>query len=208
MIITLQRILGVSNPILKQFTLPLDNPNKLFLIEDMHIKVSLQDLSHHIEIYIDHNFDRENEFTSTENGQYIRRVLTWQTSTFRPVRYIHQTRGELEVEYFDREYIAEAFSGCTSFPYFLFINDFGIHRNMYRALKAFYLIPACLTYEKRRKLANVFTLTLEPHGASIHDIAKAFSRPIQDLDRGMRLDINGETSQVCAFTMAFLGDMP
>ena len=35
------------------------------------------------------------------------------------------------------------------FPLVLFIDDFGIHRNNYRALKAFYWIPANLPYEER-----------------------------------------------------------
>ena len=93
-------------------------------------------------------------------------------------------------------------------PYLLFIDDFGVHRNMYRALKAFYLIPACLTYEERRKLANVFTLTLGPHGAGLSDVVEAFAKPIQKLDRGTQLEVNGNLEAVCAFVITFLGDMP
>lgn len=47
-----------------------------------------------------------------------------------------------------------------SFPYMLFIDDFGEHRNMYHALKVFYLIPACLSYGEQRKSANVFAVRL------------------------------------------------
>ena len=53
------------------------------------------------------------------------------------------------------------------FPNLAFIHDFGVHRNMYRALKAIYLIPAYLSDEERRKIANVFTLTLDPHAANM-----------------------------------------
>ena len=73
----------------------------------------------------------------------------------------------------------------VSFPYLLFVDDFGIHRNMYRALKAFYLIPACLSYDERRKLANVFTITLGPHGANLDDVIESIRQPIQELDAGM-----------------------
>ena len=79
---------------------------------------------------------------------------------------------------------------------------------MYRALKAFYLIPACLDYGERRKLANVFTLILGPYGAKIDDVVEALAKPIQNLDRGMELNIDGNMEKVCAFGITFLGDMP
>lgn len=204
-IVTLQKIVGFSDPILSDFALgSAEDPNEFFLVEDRQIELPLQHLSHHIEIHIDRDFVGED--VVNEDVQYIRRVLTWQTHNVRPVRYMHQTRGELEVEYFGREHLAEGFG--TSLPYLLFIDDFGIHRNMYRALKAFYLIPACLSYEERRKVENVFTLTLGPHGATIDAVVGAFSRSIRQMDCGLEMTINGETERVCAFNMAFLGDMP
>ena len=77
----------------------------------------------------------------------------------------------------------------VSLPYLLFVDDFGVHRNMYRGLQTFYLIPACLEYSERRKLANVFTATLGPHGASLDDVVEAFRRPVQDSDQGTALDV-------------------
>ena len=206
-VVTLQIVVDVSNPILEGFPLAFEDPNELFLLEDVLTELSLKYLSHHIDIYVDRDFTGAEEVTFTDN-QYIRRVLTHRIFSIRPVRYMHQTRGELEVEHFGRDHVAEAFGNHISFPYLLFIDDFGIHRNMYRALKAFYLIPACLSYEERRKIANVFTLTLGPHGANLTDVIEAFGRPIRQMDRGMEMTINGETERVCAFNIAFLGDMP
>ena len=82
-----------------------------------------------------------------------------------------------------------------------------MHRNMYRALKTFYLISACLTYKKRRKLANVFTLSLKSHKAKLDDIVKVFVKPIQKLDRGTQLEVNDNLKTVCVFAITFLGDM-
>ena len=78
---------------------------------------------------------------------------------------------------------------------------------MYRALKGFYLISACLSYEERRKIVNVFTLTLGPHGANIKTVIEVFDKAIRQLNKDMKMIINEESKQVCAFSMIFLGDM-
>ena len=92
--------------------------------------------------------------------------------------------------------------------YLLFIDDFDMYRNIYRALKAFYLISTYLTYKKRRKLANVFTLSLRSHRAGLGDVVKAFVKLIQKLDRETQLKVNGNLETVCAFAITFLDDMP
>ena len=91
--------------------------------------------------------------------------------------------------------------------YLLFIDDFEIHRNMYRALKAFYLIPACLNYQERRKLANVFTLLLGSHETKIENVMKAFSKLIRKLDNEVNFDINENTETIWSFAISFLKDI-
>jgi hypothetical protein len=59
------------------------------------------------------------------------------------IRRMEPTRGELEIEHFGRD-TSEEFTDTedhsTRFlPFVLFIDDFGIHRNMYCASKAFIL---------------------------------------------------------------------
>ena len=78
---------------------------------------------------------------------------------------------------------------------------------MYRALKAFYLISICLTYKKRRKLANMFILSLRSHRTELNDVIKAFVKPIQKLNRGTQLKVNDNLKIVCAFAITFLDDM-
>lgn len=185
--------------------------NELYIVEDIIIEVSPSEIDAVVDIFLDREFndnDGEDRVYSHDTF-FIRRILNVESENFRPVRKLLQTRAELEVEYFGRDYVETHFSRShTSFPYLLFIDDFGVHRNMYRALKAFYIIPACLSYDERRKIANVFTLTLGPHGAQMNQVVEAFARPIQELDHGVEIDINGVSEFVCAFVMTFVGDMP
>jgi hypothetical protein len=108
------------------------------------------------------------------------------------------------VEYYGRDSI-EAFASSPdavqslSLPFILFIVDFGMHRNMYRALKGFYFTPACLDYQERRKTFNEFTLTLGPHGAVYWDI-------IDKLEEG--IGALGKDTLVKAFPISLTGDMP
>ena len=87
---------------------------------------------------------------------------------------MHQIRDELRMKYFDRKHIAKAFNNQISFLYLLFINDFEIHRNIYRILKTFYFISIYLSYEKRRKIINIFTLILNSHDVNLKTIMKIF----------------------------------
>lgn len=150
-------------------------------------------------------------------GVFVARVLNILMLTVRPLRKLAPMRGELEVSYFGREYlealvtpqalVSQSSSLFLSLLYLLFIDNFGVHRNIYRALKAFYLIPAYLDYEERRKLANVFTLILGPYGAKIENVIGAIKESIKDLDAGMEMEINGDTVKVSAHAITFLGDM-
>ena len=123
-------------------------------------------------------------------------------------------RGELEMAYFGREQLAgfavpaDNSYDVKSLPIILFIDDFGIHRNMYRALKAFYCIPAALPYDERRKIANVFTLTLGPHGAEVQDVIACFRKALGELSSGVFLTLNGQRTLVRVYILAMIGDLP
>src|SRR5436305_4256221 len=114
------------------------------------------------------------EIADQENRFFIERFFTADYTRKLPVRLLQPTRGELEVAHFGREQLQDF---CTSpelkvrpLPIAFFIDNFGLHRNMRRAIKAFYWIPANLPSAERNKIANVSTLTLGPHGANIDDI--------------------------------------
>ena len=92
---------------------------------------------------------------------------------------MHQIRDELKMQYFEHKHIAKTFNNYTSFSYLLFINDFEIYRNMYRAFKAFYFISIYLFYEKRRKIINVFILILNSYDVNLKTIIKVFNKIIK-----------------------------
>ena len=78
---------------------------------------------------------------------------------------------------------------------------------MYRFLKAFYLIFANLSYEKRRKIVNVFTLTLEFHDVALEDVVKIFFKNIKQLNRDFALSVNDIEIEICSFVMKLIDDM-
>jgi hypothetical protein len=141
----------------------------------------------------------------------IYEVFNWKRQCLRSSLQLHTLRAELEIETFGREHLS-GFSArhqlTRSIPMLLFIDGFGVHRNMYCSLKAFYMIPAGLSYSERRKVGNIFTLTLGPHGASMEDVISSFESRFHVLSRGIPMMINGRMTKVNVFIMAITGDMP
>ena len=113
------------------------------------------------------------------------------------------------MEYFGRERIQEIFDKShLLFSYLLFIDDFDVHQNNYRFLKAFYLTSATLFYQKRRKVVNVFTLTLESHEIKVDDVIAFIVKSIRRMNSGVDMIINKEIVFVCAFELTLIDDMP
>ena len=153
-------------------------------------------LNNHLIILIDtlsfiFEFDEVNKLGYFDNAKYIRRIVNLQSFTVRSLRELQQTRVELKLAHFDRKRLQTfATYSHISISYLLFIDDFDVYRNMYRALKAFYLILAYLDYQERRKLTNVFTLLLSSYETKIEKIIKVFYKSIQRLNSEVNLDIN------------------
>lgn len=78
---------------------------------------------------------------------------------------------------------------------------------MYQALKGFYLTPACLGYQERRKTFNE-SLTLGPHGAAYNDIIDNLEGGMAALGHGIVLNVAGKDTLVRAFPISLTGDMP
>lgn len=147
---------------------------------------------------------------------FIMRQFEFATQVTTFLRHTHPVRAELEVAAVGRNVIEDmSVDGdelgpqkVRSVPFSLFIDDFGIFRNTYRALKAFYVTPAGLPYPERRKLANTFTLTLRPHGASDEDVVKLLEPTFEALREGVPVNIHGEDVLLIAFPIVLTGDMP
>ena len=60
--------------------------------------------------------------------------------------------------------------------YFLFIDDFEIHKNTYYVFKVFYFISICLNYAERKKFANVFNLFIKSYNINIKNVIKVFRK--------------------------------
>ena len=91
--------------------------------------------------------------------------------------------------------------------FFFFVNDFDVHRNMYKTLKAFYFILINLFYEKRRKLINVFILILKFYNAKIKNVIIVFIKVIKQLNRGVNFIINNNVDFVCFFLIEIIENM-
>ena len=182
--------------------------HELFILKDIHMKVLSINIEYRIRVHQDREYDFDDEQEYSDDRFYIRRILNVHSLTQRSLRKLHQIRDELEINCYDRNYLKMF---CTRshvfFSYILFIDDFDVHRNMYRALKAFYMISVCLSYEKRRIIANVFILTLESHEVKMNDVIEGFFKFIQKLNRGVNLKINEHFEFVCVFAMILINDM-
>jgi hypothetical protein len=138
----------------------------------------------------------------------ISRVFSIDINTIRDVSLLNPVRGELEVEAYGRSaLISHLKNRVISFPLLMFIDDFGLYHNMYRALTGIYIMPTDLLIRERKRPTNAHTLTLGPHGASFKDIITTLYTSVKALNDGCLLRINGVDQLVWAPILAFLGDM-
>ena len=138
-------------------------------------------------------------------------ILNTRSYKWRSSLKVHALRAELEVQKYGRDHLETRHSttcSVRSMPILVFVDDFGIFRNMYRALKGFYVTLAGLPYSERRKIANNFTLTLGPHGANLSQTVSCFKKAFQDLLLGKEFCINGECVILNISVIAFTADMP
>ena len=128
-----------------------------------------------------------------------------------PISMSAPLRSELELQAYGREYFSRDFdiskgNRSLSLPLLMFIDGFGLYRNAYRSLMGIYLLFAAFSFHERNRRANVFPLTLGPHGSNFNDVIAALS-DLRHFDRGAVVELPQPT-RLCAFTLCFLGDMP
>ena len=125
----------------------------------------------------------------------------------------HPIRGELEIKTYGRQYLEQFDKNLSgrktiSIPLITFINGFGLYRNAYRSLMGMYFIPASLSFHERARRVNVFPLTLGPHGSNFADVVDAMKARLAVLDKGIEVQIKGETVLLCTPTTLYAADMP
>lgn len=114
-------------------------------------------------------------------------------------------KNELKEIYYNRKKLRNFFTRFDkSILYVLFIDDFDIYRNIYRALKKINLIFAYLLYKKRKKFVNIFISILNSHEIKLNNMIKIFVEFIQKLNCEMKLKINNNIKSIYVFIITFL----
>ena len=107
----------------------------------------------------------------TPKGYYTRRIIEdpYDKKRISQLYYSYLIRRELELKLWGREYFENqditTSTRCISVLIQMFINGFGVYRNSYRSLIGFYTILARFTVWEKNRQANVFPITLSPHGS-------------------------------------------
>ncbi|KAI1104417.1 hypothetical protein F4804DRAFT_332300 [Jackrogersella minutella] len=131
-----------------------------------------------------------------------------------PLCHTHPIRAELELLVYGRQHFREWDQRAShpsipviSIPLLTFIDGFGLYRNVFRTLLGYYLTPAGMNSKDRKKRENTFPLFLSPHGSVFDDVIDSL-RALIPLDKGVEVTVKGQRVMLCAFTLAYLGDMP
>ncbi|KAF1935146.1 hypothetical protein EJ02DRAFT_362163, partial [Clathrospora elynae] len=133
-------------------------------------------------------------------------------NTLRPVALSHPLRGELEIQQYHRANILGNLYGGSkvvrSLPYTLFIDTFGLYRNMYRPISGFYAQFAFFNELDRKKRINVFPITLAPFAAKWEDVVASLVH-LKELESGVEVTLDdGTVATICAPCLTYVGDMP
>jgi hypothetical protein len=188
-------------------------PNEVFLHQRTIVVPPSKICRYEPSVYFDYQFQGKtaSQVRGRDRKFLVRWVVNEKMDKVIPLSQTSPSRAQLELETYGRRYLVETFhrQKCLSISYQLFIDGFGIYRNMYRSLMGIYLIPACLSADERARPSNVYPITLGPHGTNFSDVISSLTR-LTDLDRGIdfRASDRDRPGKLVAFCLSFLGDMP
>ncbi|KAI1743589.1 hypothetical protein F4680DRAFT_349780 [Xylaria scruposa] len=186
---------------------------ELVLVEDSRFTVEPKQLMHQIHpVTIDYHYDPDDPSVRPApllSTYGIRYVFNQGRKEFRVMKLTSPHRAELELKAYGRDHFVQNFTSreVISLPFQMYVDAFGLYRNMYRSLLGVYIIGEFFTQRRRLKKHGVIPLTLGPYGADIADIFKALSH-IRNLDSGREISVNGRKVFVCTFIQCIVGDMP
>lgn len=192
--------------------------SELVLVEDnVSVIMGSQSMirSQNLQVTLDYAFHSRVSSSRSQRGaeqeQFVCRIWNPVKNTLCLLSQSHPVRAELELSEFTRDHFVKKFNKkvhhVISFPLLMFIDGFGLYRNMYRSLMGVYMIPASFLFQEHNRRANVLPLTLGPHGSNFDNVIKAM-HALYTLDGGRVLKINEQDVFVSVFTLAYIGDMP
>ena len=163
-------------------------------------------------VILDYQFQNglSDEILDFPDKLFVRRALDLHMNSVDPLHLTSPLRAELEISHYGREKLVRTFDSdrVISVPYQLFIDGFGLYRNMYRSLMGIYMIPACFSAADRNKINNIYPITLGPHGSNFTDVISSLGG-LTTLDQGVDVDwYDGQKMKVVPYCLSFLGDMP
>lgn len=189
-------------------------PEELILVEgEQDLKISVSSIKSKVtgvHLCYDYNPTRGDEYRPMRDADYIiRYILNHETARLRPIRLSNPHRAELEIQTFGRDALISRFTQqhVWSLPMKIFIDAFGLYRNMYRSILGVYALLAFLPDHIANRQSSVIPITLTPFASEDADTLSDIPG-LAELDRGCHVTINGKPIFMCAFTMCFLGDMP
>ena len=189
--------------------------NELILLEDQICSVTEKDIvSHQQDIYRDWTFDDCNinsHLSDMFNNQFfLKQILNVTARFIQALNLSASLQAELKIEVYRQDNLKRIFGHerIISLPFTMFINEFELYQNFYQSLMRIYIISADLNANKQIKQSNVFVLTLEPHDFQFDDVIAALQSALFKLNQELIITINNEEVFVCAYTLAFVEDMP
>ena len=195
----------------KKLTFENKNTRKICLIKNRNLCCKINLINRHVNIYFNRKYDvneNANETIYENNKYFIKRIVNLNSYVVRPLQYIHSIKKKLKIQQYERNYLKKIVTKFhTSFLYLFFINNFEIYRNMYRFLKAFYVISTCFFYVERKKVINVFTFTLKFYKINIKIVVKVFRKFIQKFNKKFNIKVNDNMKIVFFFVITFLNNM-
>ncbi|OJD09538.1 hypothetical protein ACJ73_10244, partial [Blastomyces percursus] len=164
-------------------------PFELIAMEDETKYISITQILDRLNVHVDTAFESDSDLSAEYEGKdqyFLRQVMRTKTGVVEVWPYCKSSpiRAELEIAAHGRDLLEKIFCSdiqVISLPYQLFIDGFGLYRNMYRSLMGFYMIPA-LSAVERSKRNNIFSLTFGPHSTNFPDTIAALSHGLSTLD--------------------------
>ncbi|KAI9748387.1 MAG: hypothetical protein M4579_007241 [Chaenotheca gracillima] len=202
----------ILNDEIRKLNVPIADSELLLVEKSYHYVLEEDIVSHETSVQVDYTFENSipgsRQYMDMAKSFIVRRIVNIKQKMVRPINQTAPLRAELELDAYGRYHFEKlSRESCIAVPFLCFIDGFGLYRNMYRSLMGVYLVLASMNNRDRMRRANIFPLTLGPHGSDFEDVIMAIPA-LRDLDGGMDVKINGEVKTMFAYTLAFIGDMP